>query len=269
VTARLPIKTNFCQAEVPLWDGLSFFIDGNSKITASNGSYDHPKPNAFSLPAASVSGSPHCPGSTAACRSACYVHGLAKHAPEIYARYLQNADVLAYVLRSWRDALDAATILGDWITENAPGGFRWHVSGDVQSLEHAKWIADVCAMSRDVSFWIYTRTLVAGIIEALIEAPNLTVNISADRENYYDARTAALATGARLTYLAREGEWVPTLPAGSVIFPDYPLRGRDLPEPTEAPWWQTLTQEQRAQICPTDFFGQSEAHRCGPCRKCL
>lgn len=285
MTTHLPLakttSTRFCSAFVPLdlyyenGQPIGFFLDGNSKITASNGTYADPKPNAFSLPAASVEGpipdpfaAPACPGSTSICRSSCYVKGLAKHAPVVYSEYLENLKALEVVLADGCQtalANAAAEILARWIGENAPGGFRWHVSGDVLNVDHAVWIADVCERVPDVRFWIYTRTLDA---VGYLMTPNLAVNISADRENYEAARAVAELYGARICYLSDDGQ-VPRLPPGSVIFPDYALRGRDLAEPTSSYWWQSLTQAERAMVCPTDFFGQSEAHRCGPCRKCF
>ena len=70
------MTTQFCSATIPLWDGLAFHLDGNSKVTRSNGSYDAPAPNAFSLPHVTT-----CPGSTERCRASCYVHGLKLNAP--------------------------------------------------------------------------------------------------------------------------------------------------------------------------------------------
>lgn len=284
MTTHLPIATRFCSARIPLdlwfegdmYEGeMAWFVDGNSKITVGNGSYAEPKPNAFSLPAASVEWDkpydspalpPACPGSTSICRGSCYVKGLAKHDPELYGLYTQNLRVLQALLDLGGAYADhGADVLAKWIRTNAPAGFRWHVSGDVLNVDHAAWIADVCELAPDVPFWIYTRTLdVVGILMT----PNLAVNISADRENLEAARRVAYEYGARICYLSDDGH-VPELPEGSVIFPDYDLRGRNLPEPTSAPWWQGLTHEQRAMTCPTDFFGQSEAHRCGPCTKCL
>jgi len=281
---HLPIPTRFCSASIPLdlFDSggteLVLFVDGNSKITRENGTYWAPMPNAFSLPAASVEWDgdpfrvahialPACPGSTSVCRESCYVKGLAKHDPALYALYAENQRALDILFREGPAyATYAAETLATWIRHCAPGGFRWHVSGDVTSIDHAEWIVAVCERAPDVPFWIYTRTL--DVVGFLAGTPNLALNISADRENLEAARTAAYAYGARLCYLSDDGS-VPDLPEGSVIFPDYALRGRDLPSPTEAPWWQGLTQDQRAMVCPTDFFGQSEAHRCGPCRKCF
>lgn len=265
-----PTRTAFCSAEIPLWEGLSFFVDGNSKITAANGTYAAPKPNAFSLPAASVSGiAEHCPGSTRVCRESCYVRGLAKHAPDLYARYEQNAITLATILgaptgRGW---FHSALKLANWIADNAAGGFRWHVSGEVQSAVHAEWIATVCSLADTAPFWIYTRTLEH--VPRLCLVPNLAVNVSADAENYADAWLAARTNGARITYLTQDGSIPIAMPRNSVIFPDYALRGRDLADPTTAPWWGTLTHEQRTMVCPADFFSQSSSNRCGVCTKCL
>jgi len=271
MTARtLPIATLFCSAELELFDGLSFFLDGNSKITRGNGTYENPRPNAFSLPAASVAPGPYasasprpCPGSTPTCRSSCYVKGLAQHAPDLYARYQSNADALQTIFEdpSGRGFAWSALKLGMWVEDNAPAGFRWHVSGDVLSLEHAEWIVNVCGVAAEVPFWIYTRTLDAvGILKT---APNLAVNVSADADNYAEALDVARAHDARLCYLST-GEVPTNLPAGSVIFPDYPLRKR-----AGSDWFETLPFAQRKMICPTDLYGQSEAARCGPCQKCF
>jgi hypothetical protein len=263
MTTSLPIATQFCSVEVEVLPDVTLFLDGNSKITAGNGTYAAPKPNAFSLPAASVSGKPYCPGSTAVCRKSCYVHGLAKHDPGLYAKYKANAQALQTILdRPLSAFYESARALGKWISAHASAGFRWHVSGDVHDAYHAAWIVEVCEAAQYTPFWIYTRTL--DVVPALIRAQNLAVNISADAENYDRAlgMRARYPESVRIAYLQAYEGTPPYLPAGSIIFPDYPIRRSD-------PQWSAWTQAQRAMVCPTDFFGQSEAHRCGPCRKCL
>jgi hypothetical protein len=256
------IATQFAHARVPLWADLAFYIDGNSKITWDNGTYAEPKPNAFSLPHIAT-----CPGSTERCRTSCYVHGLKQNAPEVYRLYELNEMALHRVLCNSGAGHAAAKILGSWIFLHASGGFRWHVSGDVFSRKHALWITEVCHYAFGVPFWIYTRSLE---FVQYLHGLNLTVNISADAHNYARAAPLARKVGARLCYLvSAPDEVIPDLPTGSVIFPDYPLRGRSLPIATEAPWWQSITLEQKRMVCPADFFGQSEEHRCGPCQKCL
>lgn len=276
------MKTNFIHARVKLAPGLTVVIDGNSKITAGNGSYAEPVPNAFSLPAASVEGPGRdCPGSTSTCRTSCYVRGLANHAPDVYAAYRENAAALGRILHAPAFCtsdlfFDSASELGAWVMKNAPDGFRWHVSGDVWNPTHALWIANVALASRPVRHWIYTRTL--DVVDVLSGAPNLAVNVSADEENYSEAFYTAMVHGGRLAYLvdADSSEdgcgayGVPSsLPDDAIVFPDYPLRGRELAEPTEHPWWNRLPHKRRLQVCPADFFGQSQQHRCGPCTKCL
>lgn len=292
---RGPGGTAYAWTEVPIGNGLVFYIDGNSKITASNGTYAKPVPNAFSLPHQST-----CPGATPSCLASCYVHGLEKHAPATYARYRQNERALHRVLFSPIVARRAASALGAWIDMNVRE-FRWHVSGDVMHSRHARWIADVCNASR-ARHWIYTKSV--GALIDLAEPENLVVNLSADRDNYADMRAAAVAFGLRVCYMSQSPDDVPPdLRPWDVIFPDYPARGRELMkcrdcgwlgsetpwrteggnklcpngcahgsltlEPTEHPWWQARTPAERRLVCPPDFFGQSEAHRCGPCRKCI
>lgn len=258
------VPTQFISAEIPLGKGLSFWCDGNSKVTWDNGTYEHPSPNAFSLPNIST-----CPGSTERCRSSCYVNNLKVHAPEVYRLYELNALALHSIFMAGGGRmLDAAGVLADWIIANASGGFRWHVSGDVFSFRHANWIKMVCQLAPNVNFWIYTRTLSA--VSILVEAENLGVNVSVDKHNWVEGSKVALDHGVRLCYLVSEiDEVLPALPEGSVIFPDYPLRGRSLPVATDAPWWQQITQEQRRMVCVADFHGQNESYRCGPCKKCL
>lgn len=272
---RLPVlPTQFRGVDVPLFDGLSLFVDGNSKITAENGSYEHPVPNAFSLPHVST-----CPGSTPVCRENCYVHGLEEKANAVYQRYRENERTLHRLLTTYALSTRASDAFAKWISGKVTS-FRWHVSGDVFSPVYAEWIVDVCLAAPNVRFWIYTRSLWA--VELLQTAKNLVVNISADRDNWKQARDVSGFTGARLCYMATRGEddelgisdlaesTVPRdLPPGSVIFPDYALRGRDLKEPRDAPWWQSMSQAQREMTCPADFFGQSESYRCGVCTRCM
>jgi hypothetical protein len=256
--------TQFIFAQIDVGRGLSLWVDGNSKITWGNGTYESPAPNAFSLPHIAT-----CPGSTPRCRASCYVGNLKLHAPEVYRLYELNELALhTLFMAGGGRMLNAAEMLADWIITNAPGGFRWHVSGDVFSFRHANWIKMVCELAPRVNFWIYTRTLAA--VPILVEAGNLAVNVSVDRHNWVEGSNVALDNGARLCYLVSEiDEVLPALPEGSVIFPDYPLRGRSLPVATDAPWWQQISIEQKRMTCPADFFSQSEANRCGPCKKCL
>lgn len=271
--------TAFVHARVELLPDLAIVIDGNSKITAGNGTYAAPAPNAFSLPAASVSSPGFCPRSTATCRASCYVRGLAKAAPKVYEAYRENAEVLRELLGVPSDILRRLAIaaFGEWIAAHCAGGFRWHVSGDVWNTAHARFITAVCAASPGVRHWIYTRTFDA--VPFLVAADNLAVNVSADRDNYAEALACAKRHGVRVAYMATIADAgapgdmpVPCdLPEGdgSVIFPDYPLRGRELIDPCAHPFWQSLPHRRRLQVCAADQFGQSEAHRCGPCDRCM
>lgn len=273
--------TAFCVEKIEGPGGLVLWIDGNDKITAGNGAYGAPKPNAFSLPAQVVEdrdgrGGNHCPGSTPTCRSSCYVDGLAKHAAATYAMYHENAAAIRQIIGS-PDEGDWAIVMAKWITENCPGGFRWHVSGDLYSSEYARFVATVAAWSPSVRHWIYTRSF--WLTAVFVGVENLTVNYSVDKDNYTEALAFVEAHKnidwpVRLCFLVTEdGEFPANIPEGSVLFPDYALRGARGKTPAEqrasSEWYQSLPAVNRKMVCPVDFYGKSDELRCGPCTKCI
>ncbi|MBI2046302.1 MAG: hypothetical protein HYT28_02690 [Parcubacteria group bacterium] len=240
-----------------------FWFDGNGKITAENGSFERPSANAFSLLHKT-----DCPHKTPICESVCYVNRLEDAEPEMYRMYRRNSAAIHQVLSCGYET--AITILAfvEWIASRCKrGGFRWHVSGDIFSMEYAWFIRAVVIRTPDVRHWIYTRSF--HFSETLHGLRNIAVNLSADRDNFNEAMTCHNQFGFRICFMATEGDVIPDLPKGSVIFPSHELRGRDLEQPTDAPWWKSLSLKQKHMVCPPDFFGQSEALRCGPCKKCL
>jgi hypothetical protein len=262
----MPTKFALAKLEVSTPDGsrLVFYFDGNGKITRENGSFDSPVPNAFSLVQVQ-----DCPFATPTCKSVCYVHKLEKAEEEIHAAYRHNSVVMRQVIENEPWFRDSVPAFSDWIQKHCPLGFRWHVSGDIISEKHALFVREVCCRASTVPFWIYTRSF-ACLGPLLHPRPrNLIINLSADKDNYQDALCFHQDFGLRICYLTVEGEIPDNLPEDSVIFPSYELRGRDMSRPKDAPWWQSLNQQQRKMVCPPDFFGQSETLRCGPCKKCL
>jgi len=260
------MDTIFVDHKLDIGGGQHLFLDGNSKITAGNGTFAEPVANAFSLPSGKDGA---CPYATPACLASCYTLGLKKHAPALAEKFSHNERVMREILAEENDEqwLASLEVIAQYAQSNCSAGFRWHVSGDVFSLDYADWIAQVCKAAPDVPFWIYTRSF--PYLEPLVGIPNLVVNLSADRDNWIQALEASMAHGwLRLCYMSTQGEVPPLLPS-DVIFPDYSLRGRDLDDPTTSPWWQGLTQIQRRSVCPPDMFGQSEKLRCGPCKKCM
>ena len=239
-----------------------FWFDGNGKITWDNGTFEKPTANAFSLVQVE-----DCPGATEVCKENCYVHRLEEAEPEVHAKYRHNSSEIRRALVDPHQAAAVAVAFAGWIKKNASHGFRWHVSGDIFSDRYAQFIAGVCDHAPEVPFWIYTRSF--QYLEQILGIPNLVVNLSADADNYAEVLALHKAHGLRICYMTVDGALPDDLSAGSVIFPSHQLRGRDLPEPTDAPWWQGLTHDQKKMVCPPDFFGQSEKLRCGPCKKCL
>lgn len=258
--------TAFCAEKIEGSDGRYLWIDGNGKITAGNGTLKDPRPNAFSLIQIA-----DCPYRTSLCERACYVHGLEKHAPETHALYVHNSKTIREILREPIPAIWALQ-MANWIVDNCPSGFRWHVSGDIFSHQYAWWIGRVCYFSPDVHHWIYTRSVAH--LDPLKDIENLTVNLSADAENYAVMRRAARDYGFRLCYLTTDGAIPRDMERSDVIFPDYLLRGKK-PIPHLDPvgiafkWWDGLDIYHQRMVCPVDMFGKSEALRCGPCNKCL
>lgn len=273
MTRRLPVvgtsaaSTAFCAEAVPGPDYPDdpedvLYLDGNGKITWRNGTLEAPRPNAFSLVQIE-----DCPGSTPSCRASCYVHGLEKHAPDTHALYRDNSVRIRRILADAEHADTWADTLGTWIASHAAGGFRWHVSGDVFALDYAQWILAVCRASANVRHWIYTRSFWA--VSTLTIAPNLTVNVSADRDNWREAAACRDANpGTRVCYMTTGDGWIPDrlLRYGDVVFPDYGLR--DGTEQGRA-WFAALAPWEKQLVCPVDYVGKAEERRCGPCPRCL
>jgi hypothetical protein len=269
--------TKFCAERIDGPGGLHLFVDGNQKITAGNGTYDEPKPNAFSIVQVA-----DCPFRTPSCEAACYVHGIEEHAKSTHDLYKHNSKTIRRIIGDdWFDsqlAIEWSYTLGTWIAANAAGGFRWHVSGDIFSENYADWIANVVGWSgKFAPQWIYTRSF--PFLEPLLEVSttrggNLAINLSADRDNYWLARRYANEHNLRVCYMTTDGAVPDDLRDGDVIFPDYGLRGAGSGlSPHEiregSTWWRGLTPQQKQATCPVDFYGKSEQNRCGPCNKCI
>jgi len=270
---------NFIYDKVKI-NNLTFTFDGNSKITASNGTYSNPSCNSFSIHRVK-----DCPGSTKSCKQSCYVLGIKKNVNELYNLYSDNSDNIRKYFGDSKYDYDINNLIdkfSTWINNNCHGKeFRWHVSGDVFNLEYAKFITSVCKNSPSVRFWIYTRSFIfttdhnteyadESIVRHLTTAGNLVVNISADKDNYHIALPIANKYSLRICYFVSDHDLIPAdLPEGSVIFPDYNLRGRDMERPEDHPWWKQLSEKQKNMVCVVDFFGQSNLNRCGVCTKCL
>lgn len=260
----MPTRFALERLMVRTWDLYEhiFWFDGNGKITVGNGTFSVPRANAFSLVQVE-----DCPSATSICKEVCYVHRLEKNEATVHRHYRENSKKIREILKDTMYQYTVRDAFAGWIQTNAPLGFRWHVSGDIFSLEYAWFIRSVCLKARPVPNWLYTRSF--QYLGPLADVRNLVVNLSADKDNFESALEAHKKYGFRLCYLTVEGEIPHHLPKHSVIFPSHALRGIKLLQPTDAPWWKSLSQEQRRMVCPPDFFGQSEKMRCGPCNKCL
>lgn len=235
----------------------TLYLDGNQKISGWK-----PVPNAFSILQVT-----DCPYATPTCKLSCYVHNLEKHQPAIHALYRHNSKEIRDVLKHSGQADWWADAFAHYITGRVKS-FRWHVSGDVFSEDYANFIVAVCDRTNPIPHWIYTRSF--PFVPILVKAENLRVNISADKDNYLEAKRVAEDYGLSLCYLSDDG-YVPV--DADVIFPDYSLRGLEGKSPSQqrsgSTWWNSLSSKQQGAVCPVDFYGKSYRNRCGPCKKCL
>ena len=133
----MPTRFALAKLDVITSDGsqLTFYFDGNGKITRENGSFDCPVPNAFSLVQVQ-----DCPFATPTCKSVCYVHKLEKAEEKVYAAYRHNSVAIRRVLENDVWFRDSVSGFSNWIQQHCPLGFRWHVSGDIISEKHALFI---------------------------------------------------------------------------------------------------------------------------------
>jgi hypothetical protein len=68
------------------------------------------------------------------------------------------------------------------IIETKTGFFRWHDSGDLQSLDHLKKIFEVCKLTPNINHWLPTReTSIIACIQADEVPKNLIIRLSAHK----------------------------------------------------------------------------------------
>lgn len=75
-----------------------------------------------------------------------------------------------------------APVMAELIRRTGDGYFRWHDSGDLQSVEHLGLIVDVCEATPDVRHWLPTREyqiVQRFIIDGRAIPENLCVRLSA------------------------------------------------------------------------------------------
>lgn len=158
--------------------------------------------NAFGLPAGWT-----CPGATDACLSVCYA-SFDQQWPGVRNLLQHNLDVLTGLTRE-----EMVERLSEAVREfqaqarkyDVDEVFRIHWSGDYFSVDYYNAWADVAEAFPEVKFWAYTRSF--AIVEAGREVPdNLSVYLSADRDNMHEARSCADRTGLRIAIMADTNE---------------------------------------------------------------
>jgi len=178
-------------AKNPQWEILS---PGNTK-TGDAASFD--------LPAADT-----CPSATELCKRLCYSIKLCQTRPGVSAKYARN---LKFV---W----DAKFV--SYMVRCIPRGtFRIHVSGDFFHPDYvSRWI-QIASRRPDVQFYCYTRSWrehdIWRQIRKLAALPNVTVNISCDKETGKPKKTCE---PYRWCYLSTDDTAPKWLRKGDLIF---------------------------------------------------
>jgi hypothetical protein len=141
--------------------------------------------NAFGLPAGKAYA---CPGATTFCERICYAGKLEKiysgvknvltsnFEQLLYADYLDGIDGMSYLLSQM-----VREFVADCDRKGAPKSFRIHWDGDFFSRDYAYAWREVIEYYPDVTFWVYTRSFF--VTDILAGIPNLTLYLSADRDN--------------------------------------------------------------------------------------
>jgi len=173
-------------------------------------------PNAFGLPAGPLGLGGSCPGATAACASVCYAAAGEAYAVGLRNMYRENLDTLEAlgIRRGWRRAAAAFVEIVEASADmqRAAGiarpSFRWHSSGDLLGVHHARAIVEAVKATPSVDHWLYTRTLAAVPLlgAAVLEVDNLRAFVSVDRVNVGEATAAARAHGLPCSVLVLEGD---------------------------------------------------------------
>jgi hypothetical protein len=229
---------DFCAVELR-GPGGSLWIDSHGEATPESGSF-------------SLVQIKDCPGSTVSCRAACLAHELERHRPETHELYRRNSETVRKVLKDPSAADEWAAILGRWIAENCPAGFRWHVSGDIFSIDYAEWIASVCRRSPQVRHRILTRSL--QFLGPLLpvragRGGNLELNLSADEDNWQRVGRKADLLELQVAYMTADGRIPISLLPGDMIFP---------PRAASSEWFDELSPEYKQMVRPVDHIQQGE-----------
>lgn len=144
----------------------------------------------FDLPARST-----CPGKSAFCARACYAAKLSEVRPSVGHKYERNlifAESGNFVSHLIREIPRRATV-------------RIHVSGDFYSVGYVRRWIEIVSTRQDVEFYAYTRSWsipeLWEVIQELAEYPNITINLSTDKETGSPIYMGPNALSFRWTYL--------------------------------------------------------------------
>lgn len=206
----------------------------------------------------------------------CYVYKLISAYSGVGPALTRNTDLLAGLVTA--DAMTPVLVReferfrASELKQPVPRLFyRLHWSGDVFSREYAE--ALVCAMRAvpDVSFWGYTRS--TPFVETLLEAENLRLYVSADRDNiyvalrtYFDALRCVGGRRVALAYMASSDDFDAAYGAARRLH-EVISRHADLESGDKSPEWPKTPPA--LVRCPVDAGIMEIEESCSKCKLCF
>lgn len=156
--------------------------------------------NSFGLPSGKAFS---CPGATTVCEKVCYAGRLEKVYKGVKDILMHNWDALQgksvdemqALIQEMIDDFRKETLMAIRKGKKATFDFRIHWDGDFFSLDYAQAWANVIENSKDINFWVYSRSFDGATLNVLpvfdaISRDNLSFFLSVDRANMAVAKVA-------------------------------------------------------------------------------
>ena len=126
-----------------------------------------------------------CKGVCEHCKSSCYaINFLRFHHKNTVSAYARNTMIMR------NDPEKVCAEITEYCKKNIVRYFRYHTSGEIESVEQLKTYASICYMNQDVTFYIYTKNF--AVLEKWFEdldkngltiPENFIINLSEWKDN--------------------------------------------------------------------------------------
>jgi hypothetical protein len=165
--------------------------------------------NSFGLPSGKAF---TCPGQTGFCEKICYAGKLEKIYSGVRDILMHNwnllkdasFDEMETLLFEMMVSFESETLAQEAKGKNPTWDFRIHWDGDFFSRDYAKAWVSVIKKFPHIRFWVYTRSFYSpvNVIDILAGVENLSVYLSADKDNIGEANDVAAQYGVSIATVA-------------------------------------------------------------------